>query len=1083
MNFTSLLRDLGVHKSPHVAWELRELHWPILSGTFSPLKIDGDFWGKTYSFGVYDKPAIDPARARIVGFTNADLTGHVAVRPDALKFVNVHARVGNGSDVSGGSVSLGFHNDLRVDVERAMVDLDDISPIGPVKMSGKVTAKVGVGGKIGSPLPEGEISRAENFKIADVSFGDLSHAKFAVDVHKLVIDLTDVRGRKGTSDYEVPTAKLDLGGHKGFRVDALAKTSGFELKDLLSMFAMDADPRMQGLKARMSTAGARVHVAIGGPEDVCGGGFIEVRAKAHATDIEIFGEKFDSGDADFEMSWYDRQQGLPGADIDVRSFVLSKAVTPSTTVGTVLGSAVIRRGGALSANVVVDDMPIHRISSLGKLGAMVDGSLSAVAQVHGHLDEFDHDPGFTVQAEIDVTPLRVRGVPLGQSQMRVQMTQTSPRSSAAGAHRTGCGMPIAMPFDKDKYLKDESAHGVLAVDGELFGKQIYLRNVSMTREKAAHVKGVVEVRGLDLGAVAKIATPPAKTSDDAPAAVDDLGGEMWADVFIEDLPLADLARARASMQLAPTVIRKGLNSIKLVPPPQRIAIHDDMMSLPADGLEISLQTPSGFSGGLKVVGGVDHLTGGAAATLHFNAALDTIKLADLAHFVPKVERASGVAQGELVLTGTVGSPEIAGTVHVRADEVVIHGFTGAMTELTLDVFANTREVTATGNAKFAGGTVSLRGYAPISGASVSFIDAAIQARGVHYSTDGVSTTADADLRVTLDPRATGGANAQLPHISGDVMVTSFDYTRPVNLTTDLNGRAKRTNIETYDPSQDAVTFDVYVRSLSPLKVHNNLVDVQLVIDAGALLVTGTNQRVGLRGDLHSLPGGHFRFRASDFDIRQGIIRFDDPTRIAPTVDVLGVTEYRRYLDSNASGSAASTYASSGGAGVARGGAIWRITLHAYGDADNLRIELTSDPSLSQEDLVLLLAVGMTRAEIDQMQASSLGASVALNYLGAATGADRAVKDAIPVIDDFRFGSATTRSGKTDPQLTVGKRLTDNLRASVTTGFSEDRELRSNIAWRLNQRLSVEGSYDNVNDVASSSIGNVGVDLRWRLEFE
>ena len=38
-------------------------------------------------------------------------------------------------------------------------------------------------------------------------------------------------------------------------------------------------------------------------------------------------------------------------------------------------------------------------------------------------------------------------------------------------------------------------------------------------------------------------------------------------------------------------------------------------------------------------------------------------------------------------------------------------------------------------------------------------------------------------------------------------------------------------------------------------------------------------------------------------------------------------------------------------------------------------------------------------------------------------------------------------------------------------------------WRLNNRLSVQGSYDNINDVSSSTLGNLGVDLRWRLEFE
>ena len=132
----------------------------------------------------------------------------------------------------------------------------------------------------------------------------------------------------------------------------------------------------------------------------------------------------------------------------------------------------------------------------------------------------------------------------------------------------------------------------------------------------------------------------------------------------------------------------------------------------------------------------------------------------------------------------------------------------------------------------------------------------------------------------------------------------------------------------------------------------------------------------------------------------------------------------------------------GGAAGGRTAGQWRITLHAYGDTDNLHLDLTSDPPLAQEDIVLLLTVGMTRTELDQLQQSggaALGAGVALEALSTATGADRAVTNAIPVIDDFRFGSGySSRSGRTEPQVTIGKRITDDIRASVTTGLSEDR---------------------------------------------
>jgi len=134
--------------------------------------------------------------------------------------------------------------------------------------------------------------------------------------------------------------------------------------------------------------------------------------------------------------------------------------------------------------------------------------------------------------------------------------------------------------------------------------------------------------------------------------------------------------------------------------------------------------------------------------------------------------------------------------------------------------------------------------------------------------------------------------------------------------------------------------------------------------------------------------------------------------------------------------------------------------------------------------VLLLTLGMTRAEMDQMQAASLGESAALEALSTVTGADDAVRETIPVIDDFRLGSAySSRSGRTEPTVTVGKRVTERVRANVTSGLSESREVRSNLEWELTGTTSVMGSYDNVNNVSNSSLGNLGADVRFRINFD
>ena len=242
----------------------------------------------------------------------------------------------------------------------------------------------------------------------------------------------------------------------------------------------------------------------------------------------------------------------------------------------------------------------------------------------------------------------------------------------------------------------------------------------------------------------------------------------------------------------------------------------------------------------------------------------------------------------------------------------------------------------------------------------------------------------------------------------------------------------------------------------------------------------------MRGEVKLKQGGRIRLRRNEFEIRQGVVRFDDLTRIAPQVDVSAVTEYRRYSESTSAEKSATSAPAAGQSqtGAAAQGGRWRITMRAHGDADKLNIDLTSDPALAQDDIFLLLTVGLTRAELDQAQSASVGESVALEALGTLSGADRAVTEALPVIDEFRFGSAySSRTGRTEPTVTIGKRLAERIRANVTSGLAESREIRSNLEWRLNNRVSLEGSYDNVNDISSSSLGNLGADIRWRLEFE
>jgi translocation and assembly module TamB len=457
--------------------------------------------------------------------------------------------------------------------------------------------------------------------------------------------------------------------------------------------------------------------------------------------------------------------------------------------------------------------------------------------------------------------------------------------------------------------------------------------------------------------------------------------------------------------------------------------------------------------------------------------------------IPRAERAEGTLSGQLEVEGPLFAPRFAGGFDLERGELSIRGLPLPVTDIGVQLRISGNELKIEkASAKVGSGTLQVSGGAPLLGMNLGAARFAITARELALPmNDGIRAVADADLNLAFKPTASDGER-ELPRVTGDVTLRSFEYTRPVVMTADISSlaqRGKRTEVNTYDPADDLVQFEVRLRSQKAMKLLNNLIDAELDVADEGLLLAGTNGRFGLRGAVTLHPRGKIFLRRSEFEVKEGRVRFDDLTRIAPEVDVTAVTEYRRYHTNNtATASTSSTSTSGGSTAPTSQGGRWRIQMHAHGNAEKLKVDLTSDPALAQDDIFLLLTVGLTRAELDQAQSASVGGSVALEALGSISGADRAVTEAVPLIDEFRFGSAySSRTGRTEPTVTIGKRLSKRIRANVTSGVADSREVRSNIEWQLSPRVSVEGSYDNVNDISSSTLGNLGADVRWRLEFE
>lgn len=1050
VSFPLMMRDIDVTPNTIVRWHFDKTIVTDFKGTLVPAKLDGDLYAETSQFQITNAAYHQKDRRHVFGVEpRAVITGRFGVRNDSVQFNETVLRFGASRMLA--TVHLGFSSWIRLSVPESSLDLQDISPIVTVPLQGKARLTAEMSGPMADPELVGSLSVEDlvfgGFPIGTIERSKLRFRPLAVDIEGGVI-------RKGGSRFDVPTARLDFGGDASVSADLQVSSQGADVRDILHMWHFDQDPTWNNVAGRMS-ARARIRYALGGPTDQCGGGDLRITGDSQLSALELFDERYDRGNADFDFHWRDIEAGYHGFRLNLPSFHLKKGE------GSLFGSFEITEGAKVQATLAGTSVPISSLDSARALKSYVAGHLGMTGTLGGSLDELE------AQVHANIGPVLIGRTKLPASELSIQL-KPLPAAIEFKPERTGCGRPI--PEKRD--LKADRQVGTYYIGGQLFGRQIEFDEFSVSRQTNKVAAGNVRFTKLSLAPFLEL-RPDIALTKERPQ------GEFTGSISMSRLPLDDMTRAQATARIDELWLHwKGFRFQTL--PVKNVEARAGKLSVPE--LTLRVATPGGHATSFVVTGSVNGI--GAAPELDLELVLHPVDLQTWAEVLPRAERVKGTLQGRVHLSGPLTKLSQSGSVTLRDAQLALRGGEIALDDLNVDIALDDTKVSLNrATARLNGGSVSARGSAPISGLTLGSYRGQLQARDVRLpSTPGVQITVDADLETVWFPK-TSSEQALLPKVAGEINIKSFEYTRPVTMNADiadLAKRGKRTQFESYDPAKDLVELDMNVVSQSPLKLSNNLIDTSLTVEKPGLRLTGTNQRFGLRGRVKVVPGGHIRLRRNEFEVQSGEIRFDDATQIVPRVDVRAVTEYRRYSSSSSAAAADPTATTS----TSAASGDWRISMHAHGDSENLKLDLTSEPKLSQDDIFLLLTVGLTRAELDQAQSASLGESVALEALGSLTGADTAVTDAVPVIDEFRFGSAySSRTGRTEPTVTIGKRLTRRLRAFVTSGLSESREVRSNVEWRLNRGVSVEGSYDNVNDISSAGLGNLGADVRWRLEFE
>jgi translocation and assembly module TamB len=1029
--FQKLLSQLGVTDGSVADWRLRGQF--RLKGTANPVAISGPIWAESQGVRVFTGPYNDPQSREILATHDlGHINGRVVIRPDALRFESLHGTLPH-TDVNV-NVHVGFDEKLSVTVRGDKLDLRDITGLmrRPIAGHGRFDLDVG-------PTYD-RAGLTGNLDLADFAFwgepiGHLkTHAVLEKEGAAVRFVGTDVQ--KNGSHYQVDDLLLDFS--EQFELTAKARFEQLALADFYDTVQVSEDPDFNVYQGRVKgRASARYTLGF---KDDSPDGTLTVDADLDVEELNAFGLAFDAGKLDARFVWGNPALGTRGARLELHELHLTKQR------GALWARGHMNYGGALHATLLGEALRVRDLTVLRENGLTLEGELNLAGTLRGTLDVPE------VALDVELVGMQLAGRVLGDGHAEVHVTQRQdPWVQRALAFGDSPPASEPCPRARQALARASWSAGPLA-DGSRAPAQAILicgpvlrdrlqSDLALGLDPEGSLRGRVELRDLPTGWLApaserQLSALDGRLSGSASftagslAAPDSLQGELTLSQFALGMP-------------RPWISNDGPVRVLLTGHGARV----DQARLVGAGTLIGMRGTASLNEGLAV-----------------NVA-GSLDLSVLSSFVPSLTHADGLLAVDMRVTGAVDDPALFGRAELKDATALLALYPTPFEQLNAQLTFSEREISLDRlSTQFAGGELAIHGSAAIRARSLDRYQLYLQASDV-----SVAPLSGVELTLSAETSISGGAGVRLPKLAGTVHIVRARYTRPFSLdiAERLTGfsQAKRAERAVYDPAADRLLLDLRVIDDGPMRIDNNVLKAELSIEDSErpFRIVGTDQRVGMLGNL-TLERGTFRFRSSEFRVEEGTVTFVDEHRIHPRIDVHARTEYRRTAD--------------------RSGARWSILLHASGDADDLKLDMSSEPALQREDIALLLLTGLTRAEAERLNSGNLTQGAALEALATVAGIDKEVKRALPLIDDFAVTSAyNVRTNRTEPQVVVGKRLANRVRASATAGLTTDSYFKSNVEWRLDDQTSVEAGYDNVQTTASSQFGNVGVDLRWRLEFD
>lgn len=431
-------------------------------------------------------------------------------------------------------------------------------------------------------------------------------------------------------------------------------------------------------------------------------------------------------------------------------------------------------------------------------------------------------------------------------------------------------------------------------------------------------------------------------------------------------------------------------------------------------------------------------------------------------FTPFIDDISGPVSGEIRLGGSLSSPEIYGNIDIKDITFKIKGFSPLFDHISSHLeFSQKRIIIEPIRGSFAGGSVVGDGTILINGARDIRVDLKTQLRNIRLEVpEHVQTSGVADIVISGN---------WFPYvISGNYRVNQALIDKEFNEENTMSSvrqsiyLPKNISKSEFDP----VVLDLQLYLDRKIEIKNSQISGFL---NGQLQIKGPPQNPILLGSIKTLPQAQLFFRDKVFDIQSGQVKFSDPTEINPELYFTARSTVEKY----------------------------EVNLMLQGNAKNPQLSLSSQPPLEQQEIISLLALGVTTQTLDNQIQSSQQATQMGNQLGAAiisaNPLNKEIKQSLGVDVKFSSDYDDTKSETINKFTATKEIIPRKLKASAS--ISENQK-NFRFQYLLSDRLSSVLTYEENESQSGTAVGSgvgtsanktdssiFGIDLEYKMEFK